>query len=271
MFSTSTVAQPERIASSATRRSSEVMPSRRVADDDGRVGALGRALGAELGVVVDAARDLAAAAQPCGVDQDDAARRPPRASVSTGSRVVPGALGDDHPLRAEQGVEQRRLADVGPARGSRSGRRLGGLSAGAVAERRHAARRSPGRAGRRSRARGSPRPSGARRGRASSARRRSPRPPAGRPCSRPPAPACRSGAEAPRARRRPARDRPGRRPRARSGRPRRSRSAPAPGPSAPARRSRRGRRRPCRSGRRRARSTRTAARGGPASRPARRP
>ncbi len=59
-----------------------------VADDDRDVGPLDRPLGAQLGVVVDRAGDLRAAAQSGGVDQDH--RRPSTSSsVSIASRVVP--------------------------------------------------------------------------------------------------------------------------------------------------------------------------------------
>ncbi len=84
-----------------------------VADDDRRVGALGGALGAKLRVVADGPGDLAAAAQPGGVDQHDVAPVELELGVD---RVAggSGALGDDHPLGAEQRVQQRGLADVGP-------------------------------------------------------------------------------------------------------------------------------------------------------------
>ena len=60
-----------------------------VADDDRDVGALGRALGAQLRVVVDRAGDLRPPAQPGGVDQDDA----PPADLDLGVDRVAGGAG----------------------------------------------------------------------------------------------------------------------------------------------------------------------------------
>ena len=85
-----------------------------VADDDRDVGALGRALGAELGVVVDRPGDLASAGGARRCRPGRTSRPSTSSSVSIASRVVPAQLGDDHPLGAQEGVDQRRLADVRP-------------------------------------------------------------------------------------------------------------------------------------------------------------
>ena len=79
-------------------------------------------LGAQLRVVVDRAGDLGAAPQAGGVDQQ---HRPPVDLELGVDRVAgrAGALGDDHPLGAEEGVDQRGLADVGAADRPRRGRR----------------------------------------------------------------------------------------------------------------------------------------------------
>ena len=82
-----------------------------IADDDRRVGTLRGALGAQLGVVADRAGNLAPPAKSSGVDEDDPLAVDLRLGVD---RVAggPRPLGDDHPLGAEQGVEQRGFSDV---------------------------------------------------------------------------------------------------------------------------------------------------------------
>ena len=220
-----------------------------VADDDRDVGALGGALGAKLGVVVDRAGDLGPAPDPGGVDQD---QRPAvdLERVSIASRVVPASSETITRSAPRKRVDQRRLADVRPAddRDARLVRLLrfasgrDGRLAGAQLGR-------SGRAGPRCRARGWPRPA------------------IGSP--RPRRAARRSGSSAAAstlfattttgssARRRIVGDlgvalaQPGAGvdARARPRRRRRSPPAPAPGPRARASRRRRGRRRRCRSAR----------------------
>ena len=120
-----------------------------VADDDRHVGALDRPFGAQLGVVVDGPGDLGAAAQAGGVDQD----HPAAVDLELGvDRVAGGAgdVGDDHPVGAEEGVDERGLADVGAADHGDPDRVVVFRRA---ADGRRARRRSR-RAGRRCRARG---------------------------------------------------------------------------------------------------------------------
>ena len=107
-----------------------------------------------------------AAAGACGAGRRCRRARtscsPRTSTVSIASRVVPGHLGDDHALLAEQRVQERRLADVRPAedgdadrlladrrRGRRPGSSVDDLVeqvAGAVAVQRR--ERRPGRRGR---------------------------------------------------------------------------------------------------------------------------
>ena len=62
-------------------------------------------------------------------------RRPSTSiSVSIASRVVPAPVGDDHPLGAEEGVDQRGLAGVGAADHGDPGGVVGLAGLGAVAE-----------------------------------------------------------------------------------------------------------------------------------------
>ena len=86
-----------------------------VADDDRDVGALGRPLGAELGVVVDRAGDLAcgAAARRCRPGRTS--RPSNSSSVSIASRVVPAISETITRSEPRKRVHQRRLADVRPA------------------------------------------------------------------------------------------------------------------------------------------------------------
>ena len=134
------------------RRSSDGDAVLRVAHDERDVGALGRALGPQLRVVVDRAGDLRHAPQAGGVDQHD---RPP---VHLDARVdrVAGrarALVHDHPLLSEERVHERRLADVRPAdHGDRHGVVVGLLRDGV----RRAPRRRACPAGRRCRSRARP-------------------------------------------------------------------------------------------------------------------
>ena len=111
LLSTSAVAQPSFIASSAIRRSCAVTPSRGVADHERDVGALDGALRAQRGVVLDGLGDLRLAAHAGGVDEDELR---PSTSKRQVDRVARGArdVGDDHALVAERPVDQRRLADV---------------------------------------------------------------------------------------------------------------------------------------------------------------
>ena len=82
-----------------------------VADDQRDVRALGRPLGAQRREVLDGLLDLGAAPDPGGVDE----QHPAAVDLDRGvDRVAGGArdLGDDHPLAAEEGVDEARLADV---------------------------------------------------------------------------------------------------------------------------------------------------------------
>ena len=157
-------------------------PRRASQTSDRDVGALGGALGAQLGVVVDRAGDLRppADARPCR-----SARTGAPVDLEPGvDRVAgrPGQLRDDHPLGAEEGVDQRRLADVRAAddrdRDTAPRPRL------AARPRPRGRARRGGRAGRRCRGRGWPRPGSARRGRARTARRPSGSSRRSRPCWR---------------------------------------------------------------------------------------
>jgi hypothetical protein len=85
-----------------------------VADDQRDVSAARGALGAKLRVLGNGARDLGSSPKPGCVDQD----QPPLSEFELGiDRVARGSrlLGDDHPLGADERVEERGLADVGPA------------------------------------------------------------------------------------------------------------------------------------------------------------
>ena len=64
-------------------------------------------------------------------------RSPRWSTVSIASRVVPGHLGDDHALLAEQRVQQARLADVRPAEDRDADRLLADLLRPAAREHRH--------------------------------------------------------------------------------------------------------------------------------------
>ena len=163
------------------RRSSDVTPSVRVADDQRDVGALGRALGAQLRVVVDRAGDLRAAAQARPCRPARAAARRPRARVSIASRVVPACSLDDHAVLAEERVHERRLADVRPA-DHREPNRVG-VGLARLAPRARGQRPRAGRAGRRCRRRARRTPAPARPGRARGTRPPPARPRRGRACS----------------------------------------------------------------------------------------
>ncbi len=133
LFSASTVAQPDRIARSPTRRSSAVTPSDASQTTIAASARSAARLGADLGVVADGPGDLASAPQPGRVHQHHVAPVEHDLGVD---RVAgrAGAVGDDHPLGPQQRVQQRGLADVRPAE-DRDARRcvLGlGLRVGAV-------------------------------------------------------------------------------------------------------------------------------------------
>ena len=85
-----------------------------VTDDERDIRALGGALGAQRRVVLDRVRDLRLAAHAGGVDEDQLALADHQRHVD---RVAGGArdVGDDHPLLAEEAVDERGLADVRPA------------------------------------------------------------------------------------------------------------------------------------------------------------
>ena len=139
-----------------------------VDEDERDVGALRRLERAQLRVVLDPLALLALAAQAGGVDEDERLVAALQHRVDRVARR-PGTLGDDHPLLAEERVQERRLADVRPAEDRDADRLLADLGA---ARARAAARRSR-RAGRRCRGRAAPRAGTGRRGRAGGTRARS--------------------------------------------------------------------------------------------------
>src|SRR5205823_2518775 len=105
-----------------------------IADDKRHVGALSRALGAKLRVVIDSARHLRPAPETRRVHEHD----PSSVDVELGVDRVPRRtrlLVNDHALLPEKGVDERRLANVGPADNReandvlRLGRRLEDLAA----------------------------------------------------------------------------------------------------------------------------------------------
>src|SRR5581483_11197689 len=85
----------------------------RVDEDERDVGAVGRVQRAQLGVVLDPLALAPLAAQAGGVDEDE----PRPVPLEEGVDRVPGRprhVRDDHPLLAEDRVQQARLADVRP-------------------------------------------------------------------------------------------------------------------------------------------------------------
>ncbi len=90
----------------------DVLPG--IQDQDGHVAVLDRLQGLDHRKLLDRLEDLAATPQPGGVDQGVA---PAAALEGHGDRVARGArlVEGNHPLLAEQGVDQRGLADVRPA------------------------------------------------------------------------------------------------------------------------------------------------------------
>ncbi len=95
-------------------------PLARVDEDERDVRALRGRERAQLRVVLDLLAVAALAAQPGRVDEDEG-RIAAASTVSIASRVVPGHLGDDHALLAEERVQQARLADVRTAEDRRRG------------------------------------------------------------------------------------------------------------------------------------------------------
>ena len=85
-----------------------------VADDERDVGALGGALRAQRRVVLDRVGDLRLAAHAGRVDEHQPAPVDHQRHVDRVARRA-GELGDDHALLAEEAVDERGLADVGPA------------------------------------------------------------------------------------------------------------------------------------------------------------
>ena len=141
-----------------------------VADDDRDVGALGRPLGAELRVVVDACPRPSSGAAGRRCRRASAARPSTSSSVSIASRVVPArseTITRSEPRKALTSEDLPTLGRPITATARRPRRPRRGRS-----RRRSRAARRPGRAGRRCRGRARRRRRAARRARASGTRRR---------------------------------------------------------------------------------------------------
>ena len=95
-------------------RSPSTIPSLDVDQDERDVGALGRLERAQLRVVLDPLPLPALAAQARRVDEQERAAVALEHGVDRVARRARD-LGDDRPLRADERVEERRLADVRPA------------------------------------------------------------------------------------------------------------------------------------------------------------
>ncbi len=104
-----------------------------VAHDQRHVRALGGALGAQRGVVLDRVRDLRLAAHPGGVDEHQLALADQQRHVDRVTRGA-GDIGDDHPLLAEEAVDERGLAHIRPADDRKAHRVRVGLVVGGRAQ-----------------------------------------------------------------------------------------------------------------------------------------
>ena len=170
-----------------------------VHDDDRDVRPLRGALRADLRVELDGAGDPRALAKARGVHQEHRAVADLKLGVDRVARRA-GDVGDDHPVRAQEAVDERGLADVRAA-DQRQARAVG-LVLGAR-DRARAAPPRGGRGGPRSNGPARPRRPPARPGRGCRGRPPAARPPGRRPCWRRPPRGRRSAAGSRRPPRRP--------------------------------------------------------------------